>query len=61
MLASLPAVAKCSPVDEKSMQWIEFSFSSIEKSFFIEGTCQYSKFPSLNLLTYLRITHTDDF
>lgn len=48
MWQSLPAVAKCSPVTEKSQQCNEFSFSSIEKRRFIEGTCRYSKMPALD-------------
>lgn len=48
MWQSLPAVAKCSPVTEKSQQCNEFSFSSIEKRRFIEGTCRYSKIPALD-------------
>jgi hypothetical protein len=41
MCESFPAVTNYVPAGEKSIQWIEFSFSSIEKSFFIVGICKY--------------------
>ena len=45
MLASFPAVAKCEPDLLKSQHKIEFYFYYIVNIFFIEGTCQYSKWP----------------
>ena len=46
MLESLPAVAKCSPVLEKSQQRMQLSFSSTENMRFMVGMWMYSKRPS---------------